>query len=364
MRRLSLAAEVFAAMVVSALVASVFLVYIAYESYLGIVRSFLSFVPNISPATEALLLAKSRSALVSSFDLSTFVLVLFAALAAGAAAFFVSARLNRPARELMHLADDFTRGDRSRRAVIQGPLEIASLSSSFNNLADVLEQEDNLRRKLVEDIAHELRNPITVATAQTEAMLSGVLPADSVHLEVLLTDLQHLGALMDDMQESAVAESGRWRYHMKPTDMSILLVRNARRTEQHVAPGVAVRLAGVVEPVMVQGDELRLDQVLRNILSNAKRHTTSGEITLLMESSPETVTVRVTDTGEGISPDDLPHVFDRFFRADVARSADNGGAGLGLSIVRAIVRDHGGDVFAESELEIGTTVGFTLPRMR
>jgi signal transduction histidine kinase len=151
---------------------------------------------------------------------------------------------------------------------------------------------------------------------------------------------------------------------MKPTDMSALLVRNASRTEQRVTPGVEVRLAGADQPVIVFGDELRLDQVLRNILGNAQRHTTSGSITLSLEDSAESVTVRVTDTGEGISAEDIPHIFDRFYRADISRAGDSGGAGLGLSIVRAIVRDHGGEVFAESGLGSGTVIGFTLPRER
>jgi two-component system sensor histidine kinase BaeS len=362
MRRLSLATEVFGAMLLSAFVATALMCFVAYETFVGVVRTVIASVPGLSASTAATLLGQSERAILSSFSPRTYVLVFLAALAAGGAAFVISVRLNRPAKQLMHWADDFTRGDRDRRAPVHGPLEIASLSASFNHLADVLEEEDHLRRKLVADIAHELRNPITVATAQTEAMLSGVLPADTAHLETLLNDLQHLGALMDDMQESAVAESGRWRYDMKPTDLSALLVRNASRTQQRVTPGVEVRLAGADQSAIVFGDELRLDQVLRNILGNAQRHTASGSITLLLEDSAETLTVRVSDTGEGISESDLPHIFERFYRADNARAADSGGAGLGLSIVRAIVRDHGGEVFAESRLGTGTVIGFTLPK--
>jgi two-component system sensor histidine kinase BaeS len=260
--------------------------------------------------------------------------------------------------------DDFTRGERSRRVTVGGPVEIASLSASFNHMADALEEEDHLRRNLVADLSHELRNPITVAMAQTEAMLSGVLPADAQHLEALLADMKYLGTLMDDLQEIAIAESGRWQYRMRPTDLSALLIQNAKRAKQRVAPDVRVRVLGADQPVIVFGDELRLDQVLRNILGNSKRHTTSGSITLSLEAEPSVVTVRIADTGEGIAPENLPHIFERFFRADAARSADTGGAGLGLSIVRSVIRDHGGAVFAQSELGRGTVIGFTLPRER
>jgi signal transduction histidine kinase len=150
---------------------------------------------------------------------------------------------------------------------------------------------------------------------------------------------------------------------MQPVDLSALIESNARRARQRVSPGVEVRVVGTDEPVMVYGDELRLDQVLRNILGNAKKHTTAGSITLSLAVAPEVITVRVADTGEGISQENLPHIFERFFRADTARTFDTGSAGLGLSIVRGVIRDHGGDVLARSELGRGTVIGFTLPRI-
>jgi two-component system sensor histidine kinase BaeS len=363
-RRLSLAGEIFAVMVVSAVLGSVIIGLVAYRSMHGVVHAVISSLPSADAASETLLLASAERSFLSSISTATYVQYFFAVAAASAAAAIVSIRLSRPAKQLMQVADDFSRGNRDIRAAVRGPVEIAALSSSFNNLADVLDEEDHLRRKLVADISHELRNPITVAMAQTEAMLSGVLPSDRAHLSTLLEDLQHLEALMDDMQESAIAESGRWLYHMERIDLAALVVRNVERTAQRVGPGTEVHVVDAGEPLMVTGDELRLSQVMRNILSNARRHTTSGSITVYLDAADDIVTVGVVDTGEGISPEDLPHIFDRFFRADAARTIDAGGAGLGLSIVRAIVRDHGGEVFAESELGRGALVGFTLPRVR
>ncbi len=362
MKRWSLAVEVFAAMLVSALITTLVMLLVAQETLRFVLDSVLASVPTLTPATEQALLARAQQSVLESFNIGTYALLLLAAAAATIAAFTVAARLNRPARQLMQTADDFTRGDRSRRATVQGPLEIASLSASFNHLADVLEEEDHLRRRLVADVSHELRNPITVATAQAEAMLSGALPADSVHLATLLADLQLLGALMDDMQELSVAESGRWRYRMAEMDLSELIHENAARVMQRVPPGVEVRVKGADEPLIVCGDRMRLDQVLRNVLTNSIRHTTVGSITIALDQGQDHIAVRISDTGAGISPEDLPHIFDRFFRADVARTADSGGAGLGLSIVRAIIRDHRGEVFAESEPGRGTVIGFTLPR--
>jgi two-component system, OmpR family, sensor histidine kinase BaeS len=363
-RRLSLAGEIFAAMAASAVFVAVILALVAYRLMHGVVHAVLLALPNTDGLSETLLLANAERSFLSGISIATYALVFFAVVVASIAGVIVSLRMSRPAKQLMQVADDFSRGDREVRAAVRGPVEIAALSSSFNNLADVLDEEDHLRRKLVADIAHELRNPITVAMAQTEAMLSGVLQADRAHLSTLLEDLQHLEALMDDMQESAIAESGRWRYQMERIDLAALVVRNVERTAQRVGPGTEVHVVGAGEPLMVTGDELRLSQVMRNILSNARRHTTSGSITVYVDAAEDKVTVGVVDTGEGISPEDLPHIFDRFFRADAARTIDAGGAGLGLSIARAIVRDHGGEVFAESELGHGALVGFTLPRLR
>jgi two-component system sensor histidine kinase BaeS len=360
-RRFSLAATVFLAILVSAFATTILTGVVAYESLVTIVHAALAAAPGLSLGTEELVRASAEQQILRSFDTSSYVMVLSAGAAAMVASFTVAIRLTRPVRELDAAVEEFTRGNRDRRAVVRGPREIASLGSSFNNMADALEEEDHLRRTLVADLGHELRNPITVAMAQTEAMLDGVLPADTTHLRTLLTDMQYLSRLVDDLQELALAESGRWRYRMRPVDLSELIESNARRAEQRVSPGVEVRVEGTDLPVMVYGDELRLDQVLRNILGNAKKHTTADSITLSLAVAPEVITVRVADTGEGISPENLPHIFERFFRADTARTSDKGSAGLGLSIARAIIRDHCGDVFAESELGHGTVIGFTLP---
>jgi two-component system sensor histidine kinase BaeS len=362
LRRVSLAAEVFLITVAAAFITAVAVGLVAHESLVSIVHAAVGGVPAITRGMEEASVLKAEQEAVANFDAIRYLLALFAAGAAATASLIVVARLTRPARQLQAAADEFARGDRSRRARVQGPNEMVSLSISFNRLADAIEDEEHLRRKLVADISHELRNPIAVALAQTEAMVAGVLPADTAQLELLLLDIQHMGALMDDLQELALTESGRWRYEMEEIDLTELLLANARRTAQLAEPTIEVVLTGANYPVCVKGDAMRLDQVLRNLLGNARRHTTAGSITISLEQGPDEVTVRIADTGEGISAEDLPHIFDRFFRADPARTQDSGGAGLGLSIVRSVIADHGGSVFAESEIGRGTVIGFTLPR--
>jgi two-component system sensor histidine kinase BaeS len=358
----SLAAELFVLVVASASLTAVLTGIVAHESLLEVVHTALSGIPELTRSQEEVLLRQAELAIVQGYDAGSYIVAAFAAVTASLVALMVAFRLGRPIRQLKETVEGFTQHGRKERAQLRGPSEIVSLATAFNQMADALEEEDHLRRKLVADIAHELRNPIAVASAQTEAMLEGVLPADPPNLTALLGDLHLLWKLMEDLQEAGIAASGRWRYQMALFDLSAVLVQNAERARQRVSRGIEVRTVGVDEPVMIYGDELRLAQAIRNVLGNAKRHTTSGSIILSLDAAPKEVTVTIADTGEGIAPEHLPHVFDRFFRADVARSTDTGGVGLGLAIVSSIVRDHGGDVFAESELGRGTVIGFTLPR--
>ena len=361
MRRISLAAEVFLAIFLSAFFTTVLTGVFAHEELHRIVRSVLGSLVEVVTTSDKIALLDAEKTIMASFDKSTDFMVLLAALVAGLAALVVAASLSRPVGQLVESVDAYTGGDHSLRMPVRGPAEIASLSTSFNRLADSLEEEDHLRRKLVADVSHEFRNPLTVAMAQTEAMIDGVLPADAAHLETLYVDLKHLEALVDDLREVAIAESGRWHYEIGRVDIAALLARNAKRAERRVQPGVELRTEGLDRPTIVCADELRIEQVVRNILGNAKRHTIAGSITLSLSTAAEKATVTISDTGSGIAPQDLSHIFERFYRGDTARSAETGGAGLGLSIVRSVVQDHGGEVFAESELGRGTVIGFTLP---
>ena len=203
-------------------------------------------------------------------------------------------------RELETAAENLAAGDLAHRVEIVGPAEVAALGDAFNSMADSLEQAENLRRRLVADVAHELRNPIAAARAQAEGMAEGVLVADSARLDSLVDDLQHLSGLVDDLQDLAVAEAGRMHYEFAPVDLNDLALREGERARATAREGVDVIVTVAEGELLVRADERRLSQVLRNLLTNATRHTTHGSVTVSVTSDDGLAVVRVTDTGEGI----------------------------------------------------------------
>lgn len=308
-----------------------------------------------------MMLGTAEQAFVASVDQGVLWAAVITVAVAAMIALLLAAYLSGPLRKLESAAEGLAQGDLSQRVEAEGPLEVAALGEAFNRMADSLESAEELRRRMVADVAHELRNPVAAARVQAEGMAEGVIRADAARLDSLVEDLHHLSALIDDLQELAVAEAGRLRYEMDDLDIAELVGREVARAAGLPAPGVELSLEASGDGVIVRGDELRLAQVLRNLLSNAARHTSAGTIAVKVSQAAGAVTVSVTDTGEGLEAGELEHIFERFYRADSARASDTGGAGLGLAISRAIVRDHGGEMFAESVLGQGTTVGFQLP---
>jgi two-component system sensor histidine kinase BaeS len=191
-------------------------------------------------------------------------------------------------------------------------------------------------------------------------MVEGVIPADAARLESVAEDARQLSRLVDDLQELSIAEAGRLRYEMTEVDMCDLVRREVERAAPLARGGVLV-VAECTPPVDANGDAGRLSQVLRNLLANALRHTEAGSVTVTCSIEGPWARVEVRDTGEGIPEEDLPYVFERFYRADAARARDTGGSGVGLAISKRIVADHGGFVFAENMPRGGSAVGFCVP---
>jgi two-component system, OmpR family, sensor histidine kinase BaeS len=306
-------------------------------------------------------LGVAEQAFLASVDRGVVLGGLVAATVAAIAAFLLARALTDPLRRLEDGAAVLAAGDLAHRVEVGGPGEIVALGESFNTMARSLEEAEELRRRMVADVAHELRNPLAAARAQAEGMAEGVLPAEPVRLDSLVDDLTHLSRIVDDLQELALAEAGRLAYEMTTMDIVRLATAEAARASALAAPGVELVPPAENSRVLVVGDEGRLSQVMRNLLGNAVRHTRAGHITVSVEVTEDMAEVRVSDSGEGIGPEDLPHIFERFYRADTARASRTGGAGLGLSISRRIVEDHNGEVFVRSEAGTGTTVGFRLP---
>jgi signal transduction histidine kinase len=207
------------------------------------------------------------------------------------------------------------------------------------------------------DVAHELRTPLAVVRGNVEGMLDGIYPRDDGHLEVILDETAVMARLLEDLRTLSMAEVGALRLHPESTDLAALVDEAlAALTPRATAAGVAL-LRGVVSLPPVEVDPVRLREVLDNLLANALRHTArGGSVWIEVGLNSRTVTFAVADTGSGIAPKDLPHIFDRFWK-----SSDSGGSGLGLAIAKGLIEAHGGEIRAESQIGWGTTIRFSLP---
>lgn len=309
-----------------------------------------------------MMLGAAEQTFLATVDQSVLIGAVVAAIVAVAVAIVLAQRFAHPIQQLEEVAEEMAAGARSARVTPAGPAEVASLGEAFNRMADSLEQSELLRRRMVADVAHELRNPIAAARVHAEGMADGMLSVEPARFEAIVGNLVHLSDLVNDLQELSVAEAGGLRYEMVPVDVG-RLVRSEAEMFADVAPAdTVVTYAGSASSLHAEADERRISQVLRNLLSNAARHTGAGQIVVGVRALADgRIEVSVSDSGEGIPDADLPHVFERFYRADESRAADTGGAGLGLAIVKSIVEDHGGEVYARRSSLGGAEVGFILP---
>jgi two-component system OmpR family sensor kinase/two-component system sensor histidine kinase BaeS len=293
--------------------------------------------------------------------------VLVAGLVAGVVAlalgFIVFRGITAPLGRLTQAAHAVAGGDLSQRVQIRSGDEIADVGAAFNTMAANLERAEQVRREMTADIAHELRTPLSVIQGNLEAVLDGVYPPDSEHIQPALDQAQLLARLVEDLRTLALAEAGQLSLDLQPTNAAEL----ARRVAASFEPKAAdkdVTLTVDMPPALpkVHADGQRIAQVLTNLLGNALRYTPEGgRVDLRLRTEQRAILIGVSDTGPGIAADDLPHVFDRFYRADKSRSREGGGSGLGLAIARSIVETHGGRIWAESEIGKGTMIAFTLP---
>lgn len=275
----------------------------------------------------------------------------------------ISRQLTAPLRRLTDAAGAVAAGDLTPRVQPTGGDEIGELGRAFNVMASSLQQGEMLRRNLMADVAHELRTPLTVIQGNLQAMLDGVYPLDVGQIASLHDETRLLTRLVEDLRELALAEAGQLRLERGLVDCGAL-ARSAAANFAPAAEAAGITLVAQVAPMLpaVDGDPDRLSQVLRNLLSNALRHTPAGgRITVRVERAdrPATLLCRVDDTGTGIAAEDLPHVFDRFYRGEQGHRGS--GAGLGLAIARQFVLAHGGDIDVQSTVGQGTQFTVRLP---
>ena len=267
-------------------------------------------------------------------------------------------RMAAPIGEVMEAADRVAGGDYSARVQVRGSGEVGQLASSFNQMTERLQANETQRRALLADVAHELRTPLSVIRGNVEGMLDGVYPPDEAHLGPVLEETAVMARLLDDLQTLSRAVAGVLRLYRERVDPLGLAQDTAaalRPRAERAGVSLDVRVTAAVPEVDV--DQVRIGEVLANLLTNAIRHTPrGGAVEVVVGPDPAGVAVTVSDTGPGIDARDLPHVFDRF-----VKSADSGGAGLGLAIARGLVEAHGGRITAESTPGAGTTMRFVLP---
>jgi signal transduction histidine kinase len=291
------------------------------------------------------------------------VALLISLLAASAVTWFLSRRLRRPLQDLTGAATELTSGRYDARVPDVGSgTELDTLAATFNAMAYRLEGVEATRRRMLSDLAHELRTPIATLVAYHDGLRDGVTSLGPQALAVLTEQTGRLARLADDIDEVSAAEEGRLELDVRDWPVGEVVRAAVDPLRERFAQG-GVALAVVDVDATVRCDRSRLAQVLTNLLTNALRHTPSGgSVDVTVATTPGGTTITVTDTGDGLSDDQLSHVFERFYRADAARSHDRSGSGIGLTISKAIVEAHGGRLAASSPgLGHGSSFVVTLP---
>jgi two-component system OmpR family sensor kinase/two-component system sensor histidine kinase BaeS len=262
----------------------------------------------------------------------------------------VSRGLSAPLDRLAAGVRAFGKGNLSQRVKVEGSQEIATVARAFNEMASALEDAEIQRRNMVADVAHELRTPLTVIQGNLQAILDDVYPLEKEEIARLYDQTRLLSRLVEDLRLLSQADAGVLTLEFQTRDLTHLVAEQAealKAAAERRGVELKTELTDGLPPVRV--DVARLGQVLHNLFDNALRYTPQGgSITIRVAADGDGLKLEVRDTGEGILAEHLPHVFDRFYRADTARARESGGSGLGLAIARSIVEAHGGRIQAES----------------
>jgi len=277
--------------------------------------------------------------------------------------FFLSGRISSPIANLARAARQLGRGYLSQRIQFRGTGEVKDLAEAFNSMATDLEHAEQLRRNLVADVAHELRTPLSNIQGYLEAIRDRMMKPSRAVIVSLNEETSLLSRLVDELQELSLAEAGELKLVYQTEDIAKLIEQTVAPWRPRVAAkeiSLSLDLPDNLPQVSI--DWQRISQVLHNLLENAVTHTPKGgAINVAATTQDDKIEVHVSDTGEGIPAEDLPNIFERFYRVDKSRARATGGSGLGLTIAKRLVEAHGGKIAVESELGKGSSFSFTLP---
>ncbi len=306
------------------------------------------------------LYANFRASFVEALSLAA----IAALLVAVAVSLILSRSVVAPVRAMQLASQRIAAGHYAERVQAGTEDELGRLAQSFNHMAGELEQVETMRRRLIGDVAHELRTPLTAIQGSAEGLMDGVLPATTETYQQIYQESTRLARLVDDLQELSRVEARAYELDCQPLGLAAVVKTVSKRMGSSFADRqltFAVDLP--VDLPRVRADEGRLVQIVTNLVGNALQYTPAGgTITFKAVLLGEEVQVSVQDTGVGIPPEHLPHIFDRFYRVDKSRSRAHGGSGIGLTIARYLVEAHGGRIWVESAGQnLGSTFFFTLP---
>ncbi|MBW7571468.1 HAMP domain-containing histidine kinase [Caproiciproducens sp. AGMB10547] len=297
---------------------------------------------------------------LNSILIAVGVLSLIMALILGA---FMAKRVSGPISKSIRAAGQIAKGNFQQRITeSSGTREMAQLTDTINHLADSLEKQQDLRKRMAADVAHELRTPLANLQSSMEAMLDGIWEPSEERLESCHEEIIRLNRLVGDLEKLERYEAENASLTISVFDLSGIsqLILNNFESEFR-KKGIALHFEG--KSVTVQADRDKITQVITNLVSNALKYTPEdGNVSVSVQESERGAELSVADTGKGIPPEDLPYIFERFYRADRSRNRRTGGLGLGLTITKAIVDAHGGTIEVVSEVDRGTTFTVTLPK--
>jgi len=277
--------------------------------------------------------------------------------------FFLSRRILSPVKALTSVARSLGKGDFSQRVNFQARGEVGELAQAFNSMAGDLQRAQERQRNMVADVAHELRTPLANIRGYLEAARDGVIAPDTETISSLYDEAGLLSRLVDDLQELTLAEAGELKLVRQEQDITPLIEQAARALAAPIAAkqiSLSLDLPGGLPPVDI--DANRIGQVVRNLMANAIAHTPpQGTVAVTTRQIDGSIEVTVADSGYDISPQDLPYIFERFYRVDRSRTRATGGSGLGLTIAKSLIEAHGGKIEVHSQEGQGTRFTFSLP---